>query len=75
MSSRKPKRKPKVEVKMPAWAECDACGDRFCTYHGVHVFECSCPPLEWWTMKSLWPYEPLTRKQIASVQRKPSSRG
>lgn len=72
MSSRKSKKaKPKAEAKLPAWGECNACGDRFCSYHGMHVFECDCPPLEWWTQKNLWPYAPLTKKQIQSVQQKP----
>jgi len=75
MSSRKSKPKPKPKAKpvyrIPAWGECHACGDRYCTYHDMHVFECPCPPIEWWTEKGLWPYDPMTKKQAASVQRKP----
>jgi hypothetical protein len=42
------------EPERPAWVPCDSCDDYWCTIHGVHAFECSCPPIEEWSAS---PYE------------------
>jgi hypothetical protein len=40
----------------PAWEKCPACDDFFCTYHGMHAWECDCPAIEWWAAANLDPY-------------------
>ena len=34
---------------MPAWLNCPACHDYWCTIHNMHVHDCECPPVEEWT--------------------------
>jgi hypothetical protein len=33
---------------MPAWIPCPCCGEFWCSRHGLHAFECDCPPIEDW---------------------------
>jgi len=30
------------------WAPCDCCDEFVCNIHGVHAFECECPPIDEW---------------------------
>ncbi len=33
---------------VPAWIPCPHCESFWCTLHGVHVYDCPCPPIEEW---------------------------
>lgn len=41
-----------------AWFRCECCEDHYCRIHGMHVFECPCPPLEQWAKAGVDPYSP-----------------
>lgn len=30
------------------WVPCPCCDEHLCTVHGMHAFECPCPPIEEW---------------------------
>jgi DNA (cytosine-5)-methyltransferase 1 len=32
----------------PAWQPCECCDEFFCNIHGMHAFECDCPPVDEW---------------------------
>jgi DNA (cytosine-5)-methyltransferase 1 len=32
----------------PAWIPCECCENYICTIHGMHAYECPCPPVEEW---------------------------
>lgn len=38
------------------WEPCECCEEFWCNIHGMHVFECDCPPIDEWERD---PYEPL----------------
>jgi len=38
----------------PVWVKCELCGGFVCLLHGLHVSDCSCPPIEQWAAS---PYE------------------
>lgn len=40
------------------WIPCPCCDDHYCQIHGVHAFECPCPPVEEWATS---PYGPPVR--------------
>jgi hypothetical protein len=41
------------------WIPCpDECGDYYCTQHRKHVADCSCPSIDSWASRNLFPYEP-----------------
>ncbi len=31
------------------WIQCAFCPDFVCVRHGMHVWECPCPPIEEWS--------------------------
>src|SRR5436305_690717 len=35
---------------IPAWIPCTGCENFWCTIHGMHAHDCSCPPIEEWTV-------------------------
>lgn len=41
---------------VPAWIRCEMCEDWLCTFHNMHVYDCSCPAIEDWDMVGLNPY-------------------
>ena len=38
-----------------AWMPCQCCEDYICTIHGMHAYDCECPPMEEWETD---PYDP-----------------
>jgi len=48
-------RQAAAAIDPPAWMECQCCEDFICTIHGLHVYECDCPPIDEWDAN---PYEP-----------------
>jgi DNA (cytosine-5)-methyltransferase 1 len=55
-------------VMVPAWFECEACGDYLCAYHGVHAHECDCPAIDDWCEAELFPYAPSLLRYITPVE-------
>ena len=43
------------DLAAAAWVPCSTCDDYWCTVHGAHAHECSCPPIEEWETD---PYAP-----------------
>jgi hypothetical protein len=43
----------------PAWVPCDSCENYWCTIHGMHAFECTCPPIEEWSASPYRSSDPL----------------
>jgi len=41
--------------KTAAWVRCEMCEDFNCTIHGMHAYDCPCPPIEEWSED---PYDP-----------------
>lgn len=35
-------------MDQPAWVQCPMCDNMLCNIHGVHVHDCSCPPIDEW---------------------------
>ncbi len=51
---------------LPAWIPCPHCENFWCTLHGVHVFECPCPPIEEWESDPYSDTQPETRTMNAT---------
>lgn len=43
---------------VPAWERCECCDDFICNIHGVHVYDCKCPGIEYWAKIDVDPYSP-----------------
>lgn len=49
-----------------SWRECPGCDTYLCTAHGVHTWDCECPPIEEWG--SLDPYgDPLRWEDVEEL--------
>lgn len=35
-------------TSLPPWVKCSVCQDFQCTIHGMHAYDCPCPPIEEW---------------------------
>lgn len=55
-------------VLVPAWVRCECCEDYICQVHGVHAFECSCPPIETWADSDSDPYSPCVMRYITPLE-------
>lgn len=55
-------------VVVPAWTECECCGDFWCNLHGMHAYDCSCPPVDEWAAVDLWPYAPSVLRFITPTE-------
>jgi hypothetical protein len=40
----------------PAWIRCDCCDECLCTIHEEHAGDCSCPPIDVWSLYGKSPY-------------------
>lgn len=45
------------EHKHTGWTDCEVgCLEPWCNIHGMHVCECNCPGLQYFTMRGIDPY-------------------
>lgn len=57
-------------MSKPCWQRCDLCEDFVCNVHpGEHVYDCSCPGVEWWGDRGMSPYE-TTVEELEECLRK-----
>jgi hypothetical protein len=54
----------KMSVYVAPWEPCPDCPEYWCNIHGMHAFECECPPVEEWDTN---PYAPQ------EIERKPNA--
>lgn len=50
--------------KTTPWVQCESCEDFVCVVHGLHVWECDCPPIEWWAENDADPYSEVSDEVI-----------
>jgi site-specific DNA-cytosine methylase len=50
------------------WVECPDCGDFWCRLHGMHAYDCACPPVDDWAEYDLSPYLPSVLRYITPVE-------
>lgn len=55
-------------VIVPAWTECPDCGDFWCNLHGMHAYDCPCPPVDDWAEQNLSPYFPSVLRFITPIE-------
>jgi len=49
------------------WVECDCCDDYICNIHYEHVYDCVCPPIDYWVGYDAFPYEDVKESVIKKI--------
>lgn len=44
------------EVDIACWTRCECCEDFICNIHGMHAYDCDCPPIDEWASLGIDPY-------------------
>lgn len=59
--------RPATEGGAPCWEPCEMCEEYLCNLHGEHAADCSCPGVDWWAERELWPYESTVDEYLRTV--------